>query len=180
MSKLSKRVLFWALFAVTMAIYIVMLTWTLPTIAAAAGGLPAFDMRPQGYSLDDARAFLAALSSEGLALYRNVQLKLDTFYPGLLALLLALAIRALLPHRFGHWRWLALVFAAPVAIFDYLENAGIDAMLAQGPSLAPELVAATNQWTLLKAQWSTLVMSALLVLLVVRLGQSAWQRFRPA
>lgn len=52
------RVLFWTCFSAAMAIYITMIWWSLPLIAEAAGGLAPFDMRPLGYTLKDARAFL--------------------------------------------------------------------------------------------------------------------------
>ena len=66
-----------ALFAATIGLYLVMLLWSLPKIAAEAGGLTPFDMRPGGYSLAEARAFLAALSPEGTAFYLGVQHRLD-------------------------------------------------------------------------------------------------------
>ena len=53
------RVLFWTCFAAAMAIYIAMILWSLPVITEAAGGLAPFDMRPFGYTLADAQAFLS-------------------------------------------------------------------------------------------------------------------------
>ena len=98
------RILFWGLFGLTFAIYAAMLGWSLPVVAAAAGGLVPFDMRPGGYGFADAHAFLVALSPEGARFYVNIQQKLDIAYPGLLALTLLFAIAALLPRRLGAWR----------------------------------------------------------------------------
>ena len=99
------RLGFWLLFAVTLAVYATMLVWTLPAITAAAGGLAPFDMRPSGYSFDEAKAFLTALSPDGKALYLDAQHKLDAAYPALLAATLFFAIAALAPKSWGNWRW---------------------------------------------------------------------------
>ncbi len=161
------RILFWGLFSLTLAIYAAMLGWSLPTVAAAAGGLVPFDMRPGGYSFTDAHAFLAALSSNGAEFYVTVQQKLDLAYPGLLALTLFSAIAALLPHRIGAWRWVAAGIALPVGGFDYLENHAVAQMIDAGAAgLTADLVATASQWTVLKAGASTLAMSVMLVLLL--------------
>jgi len=164
-----RKILFWVLFAATLAVYAVMLTWSLPTVSAAAGGLAPFDLRLNGYSFDEAERFLTALSPDGAVFYRDVQHKLDIAYPALNALTLFFAIAALLPRKLGGWRYLV---AAPVfltAVFDYLENATVDLMLAAGAAgLTPELVTTANGWTQAKAITTTVVMSALLALLIWR------------
>lgn len=50
---------------------------TLPAIANAAGGIPAFDLQTFGYSKETAMQFLQALSADGRALFLHVQLPLD-------------------------------------------------------------------------------------------------------
>lgn len=177
---MNKRQAFWALFAVTLAVYAVMLIWTLPAIMAAAGGLPPFDMRPGGYSFEDARAYLAALTADGRMLYLGPQHMLDLAYPVLITLTLYFAFAGLLPARWGVLRWLVPLPALPIAVFDYLENAAVTAMLEAGPDrLTPELVATASGWTVLKSGLSTIVMSALLLVLLVRAAQWAMQRLRP-
>ena len=79
------RLIFWLMFLVMTGVYLVMALWAIPKIIADAGGLLAFDMRPLGYSFDEASAFLTALSSEGRAFYLNVQQMLDSAYPALFA-----------------------------------------------------------------------------------------------
>lgn len=160
------RAAFWLVFAVTLGVYLVMLLWTLPAITAAAGGLTPFDLRPTGYGLDEARAFLAALSPEGTALYRNVQQRLDIAYPALLAATLALAILRLAPA--GASCWLLATTALPGMVFDYLENASVATMLDVGAAaLTPELAATASRWTLLKSAFSTLAFAGLLALLAL-------------
>jgi membrane protease YdiL (CAAX protease family) len=163
------RILFWGLFSLTFAIYATMLGWSLPSIAVAADGLAPFDMRPGGYSFAEAYAFLAVLSSEGTEFYLNVQRKLDTAYPGLLALTLFFAIAALLPRRIGAWRWIVATIALPVGAFDYIENHAVAQMIEAGATgLTADLVATASQWTMLKSGASTVAMSVVLVLLLWR------------
>jgi hypothetical protein len=168
----ARRLSFWLLFAATLATYGAMLVWTLPAISAAAGGLAPFDMRPTGYSHDEARAFLMALSPEGKALYLDVQHKLDAAYPGLLAATLFFATAALAPKSWGLWRWVIALVAIPGAVFDYLENAAAAVMLLGGvDGLTEDTVAAASRWTTLKSWATTVAMTVLLVLLAAQ----AWR-----
>ena len=72
---------FWLTFAATIVVYAIMVVWSLPTITASADGQVPFDLRPLGYSYDEARAFLLALSDEGRHFYTAVQHRLDHIYP---------------------------------------------------------------------------------------------------
>jgi hypothetical protein len=149
-----KRALYWTLFAITMSIYGTMLIWSLPQIAAAAGGLLPFDLRPGGYA--------------GKAFYHGTQHTLDTIYPPLLSLTLFYAIVAL-AKPIGRWRWLLALPALPIAVFDLVENVAVDRMLEAGAAgLTPDLAAHASLFTVLKADLSTLTMSILLVVLVAR------------
>lgn len=173
------RILFWGLFGLTLAIYAVMLGWSLPIVTNAAGGLAPFDMRPGGYSYADASAFLAALTAEGADFYRGIQHTLDLFYPGLLALTLFFAIAALLPRRIGAWRWVIALIALPAGVFDYLENHAVAQMIDDGAAgLTPDLVATASQWTILKAVASTVAVSAVLILLLAHAAMKLAPRIR--
>lgn len=170
-----RRAAFWALAGTTLAVYAAMIFWSIPRIVEAAGGLPTFDMRPGGYGLDEARAFLAALSPDGAAFYGDVQLSLDTIYPGLMAATLGIGL-------FWLWRglslWLggglaALALAAGAA--DYVENAGIRRMLAAGADgLTAEMVATASGASQAKAGLTTVAMIAL----VAGLVRHFWRRSR--
>ena len=173
------RVLFWTCFAAAMAIYITMIRWSLPAVTEAAGGLAPFDMRPLGYTLADARAFLAAIDPETIKFYRNVQLNLDLFYPALITISLFLGIYLMLPARLGAWRWAIAALPLPIAPFDYLENNLIRVMLASGPEkISADLVSAASRWTVLKSSFTTASMLLLIALslwwLVRRIQRRAW------
>jgi hypothetical protein len=169
------RVLFWLLAAATLGIYLAMVGWTLPAITIAAGGEPPFDLRPAGYGFEEAHAFLAALGNDGIAFYRDVQHRLDLVFPGLLAATLWFALAALMPVRTVAGRLVLAAVVLPVAAFDWLENAGVSAMLAAGAEgLTPKMVADASRWTVAKSLASTLVLSLLLLLLV----RGGWRLLR--
>jgi len=166
------RLIFWMMFAVMLGVYLVMVLWSLPLLMADAGGLPAFDLRPTGYSHDEALAFLAALSPEGRAFYLDVQQWLDTAYPALLGVVLVMAFGFLFR---GALRWIAIVFALAGAVFDYLENAAVAGMLRAGAEgITPDMVATASRWTVLKSGAVTLAM----LMLIAGLAMLLWRRVR--
>jgi hypothetical protein len=143
---------------VSFALWGVMVFWTLAYLRRIAGGLAPFDLRPFGYTPEEARALLFALSSIGRTYYADVQLQLDTAYPALYALsrgLLLLWLTAAgrtatrpipLPARLA-----LLTLPLATAWFDFFENEGIAAMLAAGPQAGDEIIERTSFWTRAKS-----------------------------
>jgi hypothetical protein len=143
---------------VSFALWSVMVFWTLAYLRRVAGGLEPFDLRPFGYTPEEARALLFALSSIGRNYYADVQLQLDTAYPAVYALSRGLllfwvtapgrtAARPLpLPARLA-----LLILPLATAWFDYFENEGIAAMLAAGPQAGDEIIERTSFWTRAKS-----------------------------
>lgn len=160
----------WAAAALTGAVYLTMLLWSLPRLAAMAGGLPPFDLRPLGYAPDEARALLSALGTEGRAFYLGVQHRLDMVYPGLQALMLILLFRRLAPG----WPGQALtVVALAGAAFDWAENAAVAGLLRAASPTDAALVHASRM-TQAKSGLVTLAMLAL-VALAIRAGLRHWR-----
>ena len=162
---MSGRRLFWAVVLATLAVYAVMLGWSILAISDAAGGRAVFDMLPAGYSYAEAQAFLAALSPDGADFYLRVQHRLDLIYPALLAISTGWAMVRLAPR----WRWRLALLLAPIPgmVFDYLENRAVAAMLSAGADgLTPEMVAQASRFSQLKAIFSTLSLGLLLVLIL--------------
>jgi hypothetical protein len=155
-------------------LWAVMVFWTLAFLRRAAGGLEPFDLRPLGYTAEEARALLYALSELGRAYYADVQLQLDTAYPALYALSRGLLLLWLtapgrvtqnpipLPARVA---FLALPILA--AWFDYFENNAIAAMLAAGPQVGADLVARASFWTQAKSLAGLLTETACVILLAI-------------
>jgi hypothetical protein len=173
------RILYGVLLGITLLVYAVMILWSLPTVAQAAGGLPPFDMRPGGYSLEDARLFLNQLSSEGAAFYQAVQLRLDAVYPPLISLTLFFSLASLLPNQLGVWRWVLPAPVLAITAFDYLENASIASMISAGPlGLTTEIVNAASRWTVLKSNLTTAAMTSVIILVLIRLAIHGARRWR--
>jgi hypothetical protein len=159
-TRVSRHTAFWAVFALAQALYLTITLWSLPRIAAEAEGLRPFDMRPLGYSVAEARAFVVALSPDGRDFYLGTQQVLDTVYPAILGLMFVLGFALLFRRRLV---LLLLPVALATVVFDYLENAGVAAMLVAGPeAFNPEQAAITCRWTQLKSASTTLGYIALL------------------
>ena len=168
---------FWIVLAATLAVYAVMILWTLPVITSAAGGLAPFDMRPAGYSKPQARAFLTALSPEGRSLYLTVQHKLDLAYPALLAATLAMALTWLFPRLSTSAR--AALCALPVAgaVFDYIENARVGEMLRAYPGdVTAQQIELASRATILKSGYTTVAAGLILLGLVQWAFRRKWPR----
>lgn len=163
------KLIFWPIFIVTMGVYAAMLFWSLPAITAAAGGLTPFDLRPSGYTFEEAKTFLAALPQEANDFYRHTQIaKLDTAYPGLLALTLFLAIGLLAQNWLKLWGWALAPIAIPGAVFDYMENVNVRLMLFLGPdNINAEIVERASSRSEAKAMFTTIAMTVLLILLIM-------------
>jgi hypothetical protein len=116
-------------------------------LSELAGGMKPFDIRPMGYSYEQARSFLEAIGDQGRAYYLNPELVIDTFYPPLYAVSRGLALWWLtMPGRLGGARIsrgvrYALI-AVPVAMagLDLIENGCIATMLWTWPNLSYGLV----------------------------------------
>lgn len=163
--------LFWSLFVLAMAVYLAMILWTLPAIMRAAGGLAPFDLRPGGYSVDEARAFLDALGADGRATYLGPQALLDLVYPALLAATLIVGFRLLL-RRPALWIPAGLL-AVAASGFDWLENLRVRGLLtADMPGDAAILGASFA--TVAKSVLSSVAFAALLLAGSFRLW--VWRR----
>jgi hypothetical protein len=177
--RLSLQTTFWSCFGLAAANYAVMVLWSLPLISAAADGAAPFDLRPMGYSVAQAQEFIEALTDEDRAFYLNVQHRLDTTYPALLALTLGLGSYLLSPPTWSLTKWLGGAFAFAGAVFDYLENFQVARIIeSKSKVLDPALVTAASQATVAKSVLTTLAMTVLLAMLVLSLYR--WWAHRSA
>ncbi len=146
------RAFFWLCFAAATALYLAMVFVTMPTLMNMAGGLMPFDMRPGGYDLPAAQAYLAALGEEGRAYYLGTQHRLDSLFPGLMGLALVLG-GFLMMRRPWLWVFVAVVIVAKAA--DYLENGAVAQML-EADEVTADMVMVASRWTLVKTVGDTL------------------------
>ncbi|USD64058.1 hypothetical protein [Vibrio sp. SCSIO 43136] len=165
------------LFFVTNAVFSLMLIYSIPKLMSYASGLEIFDMSPTGYNYEMAVALLNGLGEEGRAFYYR-HLMLDTLYPALFAVCYYLLFHWVANKsqlQSNGWLWLS---ALPLlsALFDYLENIGIYAMLQSYPDLSANLVEMTSWFTVVKSMSATLYWFALLT--VAAVGLVKWLKKR--
>lgn len=170
----SRWKIYWAIVLITLINYLVMLLWSLPKLSSMAGGKVPFDMRPGGYSFEEAVGFVSAIDANGRDFYLNTQHLLDTFYPALLAASLAIGFFRLLPR---YWGWLMATISIMAGVFDYLENAAVANMLMIAPGdLTPDLVSTASNWTIVKSVSTAVALLTLVILLGLNTVQ--WIRKR--
>ncbi|WP_294227348.1 hypothetical protein [uncultured Shimia sp.] len=151
---------FWSSFAAATAIYLVMVFWTMPTISDAAGGMVPFDMRPFGYTAQEARNFLTSLTADGRDFYLSVQLRLDLIYPALLGIMLIVGFQNLFERP---WSMVFSFVALIMVSADYLENYMVATMLHSGADgLEDSVVSFASFWTRCKSAAATLAIVGLL------------------
>lgn len=153
------------------AIYLIMITVTLAHIETVSGQVP-FDMRPAGYSPQDATALLEGLGADGRRYYVQRQILLDTLYPALLALTL-IFLMLWVGKRIENDQVVrvGIILSVGAALCDYAENLGIAVMIWSWPNLTDALVYASSAATISK---SVLTMAAFLCLMLIG-GLWAWQ-----
>ncbi len=167
--------------AVNFAIGAIMIFGTIPRLHHLAAGQLPFDLRPGGYDPADAHSLLNALGDRGRALYSRVQLPIDMVYPATYALSRALllwwlTVQGRLSERpvplLGRLSLMALPVAT--AAFDYRENAGIAAMLADGSAAGGDLIASTSIMT--QAKLALGFATEVLCVVLIVIAAMRWRR----
>lgn len=147
-----------ALFAggASAAVYLTMITITLAHLETVSGLRP-FDMRPAGYSPEEAANLLNRLGTSGRDYYVRNQIPLDTLYPALLSLTM-IATFSWLGKRKSNSKLVSLGIALSVgtALFDYGENLGIATMIWDWPNIPDHIVIASSIATITKSVLTTL------------------------
>ena len=153
-------------------IYALMINVTLAHLETISGIVP-FDMRPFGYSPTEAATLLDALGEDGRAYYLSHQIPLDTLYPAMLAVTLTATICWLgqgLPN--SNLVRAGVVLSIGSALFDYVENICVIAMIWNWREVPDLLVYAASTATIAKS-----VLTTIAVLLTLLLGV-IWARLR--
>lgn len=159
MQKHSKGKVVLSFFVLTMAVYSIMLSYSIPAVTLFAPQLPIFDLSPFGYSFTYANELLDTLGIDGRNLYLSTQLPLDFIYPGLFSITYSLLLVWLLGkikcNVNSKIYYLAFVpFLA--GIFDYIENVFIIKMINSFPELQITTVKIASLFTLLKSSFTML------------------------
>jgi hypothetical protein len=129
-----------ALLVASGLVWAVMFFGPLAHLSRLAEGVSPFDIRPMGYSYDEAYAFLNAIGERGRRYYAYRELFLDMFYPPLYAISRGLPLWWLtMPGRLRDapvplsWRYAFIAVPSIMASLDVVENGCIARMLQHGP-----------------------------------------------
>ena len=158
------------LWGLTGVLYLIIVLWSLPMIAGEAEDILPFDLRPLGYSLGEAGAFLNALSDAGRAQYLGPQRWLDVAFPVCLAAALLVSFSRLFPRRVA---WALGAVAVLGMLADLSENHTVREMLV-AEAVDAETVARASMFTLVKSLCATVAMTAVLI----GAGRALWRRWR--
>ena len=145
------------LFILTMAVFSLMIMFTIPKVERFASGIPLFDMSPSGYSYQQAISLLESLGEDGRNVYLFQQLPVDFIYPGLFAISYALLLTWLFAKSFAMNSKIFFSALVPMlgGLFDYLENIGIIIMINVFPNISQGLVGVVSTFTILKSAFTT-------------------------
>lgn len=162
------------LFLLTMAVYLTMLSYSIPAVTAFAPKLPIFDLSPFGYSFNYANELLDTLGAEGRNLYLSTQIPLDFIYPGLFSITYSLLLVWLFGKTFNEKSKIYNLALVPLlaGVFDYLENVFIIKMINSFPDLQVTTVKVASTFTLLKSSFTMLFFILLIVGFALLLKQS--------
>jgi len=106
--------------------YAALIFWAGAKLIDAAGGDLPFDLRPFGLTFESARSYLELLGADGRALYAQYVMPVDTVFPVLMGLALALT-------AYRQARWLGVVLGLGYLVADLWENSVI-AMVMSDPA----------------------------------------------
>jgi len=164
----------WLLMTIAMIIYFVMMMYTIPFISNNHEIL-IFDLRPLGYSMQNANDILNSLSRTQLNVYKNIQLPLDMFYPPLLGLAGYFLFRDI-SKQFRVYKYL-LFLPFITIIGDLLENVFIYIMLSGGSVESFNIFA--SSFTVIKSISTTVFLSLLFlgfILQIIIVGRNYYVR----
>jgi hypothetical protein len=166
-SILGKTVL--GLFILTNAVYVFMLTVTIPKTMGFSNGMKLLDMMPTGYDLNYVSELFNSLGEIGRRTYLTNQIPVDMIYPLLFgltySLLLAFFLKKLNKLNVPFTYLCLLPIIAGIA--DYLENFGIIAMLKSYPELTETAVKTTSSFSVIKSISTSVFFIVLIITLLV-------------
>lgn len=123
------RAISWGLPLLTLAVYGYLVLFLGGPLNGFAGGQLPFDLRPFGYTLGEARAYLRALPPAGFVLAQGPVFWVDSVFPPLLGLTLAWWMRPFA----GVFGMTCVLSVMTYVALDWGENAAVQAMLTAGP-----------------------------------------------
>lgn len=163
------RAVTWGLPLLTALVYGYLAIWLGGQLSDQTGGLMPFDLRLTGYDLAEARAYLRAITPDGVALYLGPVAWADTLFPPLLGLCLVWWMR---PHA-GIFGMVCVMAAMSYVALDWAENWAVARLLQAGPDwVSPADVQRASALTM--GKFAAVALSAVLA------ARQSLRRRRPA
>jgi hypothetical protein len=163
----GKKIL--GLFILTNAVYVFMLTVTIPKTMGFSNGMRLLDMMPTGYDLNYVSELFNSLGEIGRGIYLTHQIPVDMIYPLLFGLtyclLLAYFLKKLNKLNVPYTYLCLLPLIAGIA--DYLENFGIITMLNVYPELPEITVKISSSFSIIKSISTSIFFIALIIALLM-------------
>lgn len=140
-------------------------------------GLKPFDLRPLGYTLEDAQIYIALLTPELVALYSGFLRRVDTVFSLLMGLWLGWCLWGV-TRRLHPWsRVILLVVPASFTVMDLCENALISEMVQKNVSaVGADLVSMASSYTITKFVMLSVAFGLLLTMMVRNSGVTSKRR----
>jgi len=162
----GKKVL--VFFLLSTAVYLLMLTITIPRVMSFSGGMKILDMMPAGYDAAYVNELFTKLGEPGRNAYLYGQIPFDLVYPALYGIGFCLLLAWFLKKLGKLNGFLLYLCLLPViaGFFDYCENFGIIAMLLKFPELPANLVAVTNVFSILKSSLTSIYFVVLIIVII--------------
>lgn len=163
----GKKVL--GLFIITNAVYVFMLTVTIPKTMEFSNGMKLLDMMPMGYDLNYVNELFKSLGENGQKVYLTNQIPVDMIYPLLFGLTYCLLLAFFLKKLNKLNTPLIYICFIPIiaGIADYFENFGIIAMLKTYPELTEVAVKTTSSFSLIKSILTSVFFIVLITMLII-------------
>ncbi|MBL4643191.1 MAG: hypothetical protein JKY44_06330 [Flavobacteriaceae bacterium] len=170
-----------ALFILTNAVYVCMLTITIPNTMRFSNDYRLLDMMPLGYDLTYVNTLFDALGKIGRETYLTNQIPVDMLYPFLFGLTYSLLLAYLLKKlNKGSTRTIFLCLIPVLAgVADYLENFGIILLIQNYPLLTETAVKTTSFFSVVKSV-STSIYFILLIVILIILGFKSLNKIKTA
>ncbi|WP_299351625.1 hypothetical protein [uncultured Shimia sp.] len=162
-----------ALTVVTAATYALLVGVGMAHLVLGPEKLQPFDLRPLGYSVQDAAQYLSLLNEDKAALYTGLLRRVDTLFPVLFGLWMGWVCWGLTRTLHPWSRVILLVAPASYTVMDLCENALVaDMVLAFKTPPNPTLVSLASSYTVSKFVTLFVAFGLLLVMMIRKIGQS--------
>ncbi len=169
------------LFILTNAVYVFMLTVTIPNTMHYSNGIQLLDMMPMGYDVSYVNKLFKALGETGRETYLTTQLPVDMVYPLLFGLTYSLLLAYFLKklNKLNTSSIFLCLLPVLAGIADYVENVGIIILLQNYPLLTETAIKTTSFFSVVKSISTSLFFISLIVILLI-LGMKSLNKSKPS